>query len=66
MDQCKTRKMKLQDTIPFDINNGEVLYISSIDSTEVNNHEWKLHRIGKLNVSEWPHYDYLFLSNFPR
>ena len=64
--QCKIRKATLRDSVPFDINNGEVLYISSIDSSGVNNHEWELNIVGKLNVSEWLHYLYLFLSNFSR
>lgn len=52
MNQCETRNTKLQRSVLFYIVDGEDLCISSIDLSSVNSHEWKLHKSGKLDVSE--------------
>ena len=38
-------------SVTFNITNGEELYISSIDLSNVNEHEWMLTKTGKPNVS---------------
>ena len=45
--QCEKRNTKLQVSIPFDIANGEVLYISEPSG---NNNEWILSQRGKFKV----------------
>ena len=50
-DQCKNRNTRIQRSVPFDITDGEILCISSIDFSKVNDNEWQLDRCGKLNVS---------------
>ena len=54
MEQCTKRNTKLQRSDVFVIENGDELYISSIDLSTVNNHEWILYQWGKLNVIHLP------------
>ena len=51
MEQCKKRNTEIQESVTFDIVDGEELYISSIDFSNVNNHEWRLIKTGKPKVS---------------
>ena len=51
MEQCKKRNTEIQQSVTFDIVDGEELYVSSIDFSRVNYHEWMLNKTGKPNVS---------------
>ena len=50
MEQCTKRNTKLQHSAIFDIADGDELYISSIDSSQISNYEWILNQQGRLNV----------------
>ena len=51
MEQCEKRKAKLQHSETFDITDGDELFISEIDKSNVNNYEWILSQRGKFTVS---------------
>ena len=50
-EQCNTRNTDIKRSVTFDVVDGEEMYISSIDFSSVNNHEWRLTKTGKSNVS---------------
>ena len=50
MEQCSARNAKLQRSDTFCIADGDELYISSIDKSNVNTQEWILNECGKLIV----------------
>ena len=49
IDQCKKRKARSQNSITFDIADGDMLYISSIDKSLMD-HGWIINQIGRLTV----------------
>ena len=51
MEQCERRNTKLQHSETFDICDGDELYISLIDRSNVNSDHWILSQRGKLTVS---------------
>ena len=63
MEQCERRNTKLQHSETFDICDGDELYISSIDESNVNSHHWILSQRGKLTVSLTLYF--LFNQTFP-
>ena len=48
--QCEKRSTELQQSIPFDIVDGEKLYISETSLSSISKDEWTLKICGKLNV----------------
>ena len=50
-NQCEKRNARTHKPVIFDITDGEMLCISSIDFSRVNDNEWQIDRCGKLNVS---------------
>ena len=52
MEQCERRHTNLEHSETFDITDGDNLYISSIDKSNFNSHEWILSQRGKFAVSQ--------------
>ena len=50
MNQCERRNARPQHPITFDIADGERLYISSINVSNLNDHEWIIKKVGKSKV----------------
>ena len=51
LEQCSARNAKLQHSDTFFITDGDELYISSIDKSNLINQGWILNEYGKLIVS---------------
>ena len=50
MNQCERRNARPQHPITFDIVDGEKLYISSINVSNLNDNEWIVKKVGKSKV----------------